>query len=129
MDSELLQSFVRSGPTAEDDAEPSRLYPPKEVKEVEQQQQKKKKKEKNADAPTPPPPNIWGRRKNVIVIEQRKYKTIALAIDECYCDKDRAAAVSFGYVDIKCVLYLTKCELNKLNIRQFQTRSENKAHG
>lgn len=93
MDSELLQSFVRSGPTPEEEAEPSRLYVAPDKKE------KDKKKDLADDCPTPP--LKWGRRRNVIVIEQRKYKTIALAIDECYCDKDRAASVSFGYVDIK----------------------------
>lgn len=93
MDSELLQSFVRSGPTLEEEAEPSRLYPPQDKKD------KDKKKDRSDDSPTPP--LKWGRRRNVIVIEQRKYQTIALAIDECYCDKDRAASVSFGYMDIK----------------------------
>lgn len=93
MDDELLQSFVRAGAAIEEDPEPSRLYPqPKKDKE-------RKKKERDDDAPTPPP--TWGRRKNVVIIEQRKARTIALAIDECYCDKDRAAAVSFGYMDIK----------------------------
>lgn len=95
MDSELLQSFVRSGDMLEEDPEPSRLYPPpKPAGEKE-----KKKKDRSDETPTPPP--LWGRRKNLVVIEQRKINTIALAIDECYCDKDRAAAVSFGYVDIK----------------------------
>lgn len=91
MDSELLQSFVRTG-ADEDDPEPSRLYtaPDKE---------KKKKEKVDRDTPTPPP--LWGRRKHVVIIEQRKINTIALAIDECYCDKDRAASVSFGYQDIK----------------------------
>lgn len=93
MDSELLQSFVRSGPTPEEEAEPSRLYQAPDKKE------KDKKKDRSEDSPTPP--LKWGRRRNVIVIEQRKYQTIALAIDECYCDKDRAASVSFGYMDIK----------------------------
>lgn len=92
MDDELLQSFVRAGPTLEPEPEPSRLYPPPKTKE-------KKKKDRDEDAPTPPP--LWGRRKNLVIIEQRKARTIALAIDECYCDKDRAAAVSFGYMDIK----------------------------
>lgn len=92
MDSELLQSFVRTGAETEVE-EPSRLYvaPDKE--------KKKKEKVDRDDAPTPPP--LWGRRKHVVVIEQRKINLIALAIDECYCDKDRAAAVSFGYQDIK----------------------------
>lgn len=98
MDSELLQSFVRSGPTPEEEAEPSRLYPP-----PSQQQKEKKKKgiDWEDDCDKPPTPPQWGRRKHVVVIEQRKFKTIALAIDECYCDKDRAASVSFGYMDIK----------------------------
>lgn len=92
MDSELLQSFVRSGPSAGEEEEPSRLYPP---------QQKEKDKKKDRSETPPPPPNIWGRRKNVVIIEQRKMNRTALALDECYCDKDRAAAVSFGYIDIK----------------------------
>lgn len=92
MDSELLQSFVRSGPSAgEEDGESSRLFSP-------QKEHKEKKKRPTA----PPPPQKWNRRKNVVIIEQRKgAKTSALAIDECYCDKDRAASVSFGYMDIK----------------------------
>lgn len=109
MDSELLQSFVRSGPTAEEEAEPSRLYPPQKDK------QKDKKKDRSEDPPTPPP-TIWGRRKNVVIIEQRKARTIALAIDECYCDKDRAASVSFGYMDIKHELK-QKQTAEKLKIR------------
>ena len=92
MDSELLQSFVRTG-ADDDEPEPSRLY-------VAPDKEKKKKDKQDRDTPTPPP--LWsGRRKHVVVIEQRKINTIALAIDECYCDKDRAASVSFGYQDIK----------------------------
>lgn len=100
MDSELLQSFVRSGPTAEEEQEPSRLYPPP------QEKKEKKKKDRSEEVESPPP--LWGRRKHVVVIEQRKARTIALAIDECYCDKDRAASVSFGYMDIKHELKVQK---------------------
>jgi hypothetical protein len=91
MDSELLQSFVRVG-TNDEPEEPSRLYPPP---------QKKEDKKKDRDTPTTPPVISWGRRKNVVIIEQRKARTVALALDETYCDKDRAASVSFGYMDIK----------------------------
>jgi hypothetical protein len=110
MDSELLQSFVRSGPTLDEEAEPSRLYPvqPKD------KQGKDKRKDRSEDSPTPPP--LWGRRKNVVIIEQRKARTIALAIDECYCDKDRAASVSFGYMDIKHELK-QKQTAEKLKVR------------
>lgn len=95
MDSELLQSFVRSGPSAgEDDGEPSRLYSP--------QKEKKEKKRQKSEGPPGSSSSFWSRRKNVVIIEQRKVtKTLALALDECYCDKDRAASVSFGYMDIK----------------------------
>jgi hypothetical protein len=94
MDSELLQSFVRSGPSVgEEEGEPSRLYSPqKELKE------KKKQKMSSSGSSS----SLWSRRKNVVIIEQRKgAKTLALALDECYCDKDRAASCSFGYMDIK----------------------------
>ncbi|CRL08098.1 CLUMA_CG021002, isoform A [Clunio marinus] len=101
MDSELLQSFVRSGPTLEEEIEPSRLYNAQQKEKIE----------------TPSTPTrTWGRRKNVVIIEQRKVKTVALAIDECYCDKDRAAAVSFGYVDIKYDLK-QKQSAEKLKVR------------
>lgn len=70
MDSELLQSFVRSGATL-DEVEPSRLY--------QQAQPKDKENLKKERAETPP----WGRRKHVVVIEQRKVNTVALALDEC----------------------------------------------
>lgn len=109
MDYEQLQSFVRSGPTIEDDPEPSRLYPPPKDKE------KKKKDARDESPPSFVPINRWGR-KNVVVIEQRKARTIALAIDECYCDKDRAAAVSFGYMDIKHELK-QKQTAEKLKVR------------
>ena len=92
MDNELLQSFVRTGDKYEEDPEPSRLYPPPK------QEKEKKKKSEETSAPVP---SFWGRRRNIIVIEQRQVNTVAKALDECYCDKDRAAAVSFGYVDIK----------------------------
>lgn len=105
MDSELLQSFVRSGPSL-DEEEPSRLYPPPPPKD-------KDKKKDRSDTPTPP---LWGRRKHVVVIEQRKINTIALAIDECYCDKDRAASVSFGYMDIKHELK-QKQSADKMKVR------------
>lgn len=93
MDSELLQSFVRTG-ADDEEPEPSRLYqaPDKDKK-------KKEKLDRDRDTPTPPP--LWGRRKHVVLIEQRKINTVALALDECYCDKDRAASVSFGFQDIK----------------------------
>lgn len=99
---EMLQSYVR-GPSAADEEEPSRLYQtPVQKSPPEEKIEKKVRKEKIRDerresAPTP----SWMRRKNVVVIEQRKFKTIPLAIDECYCDKDRAAAVSLGFMDIK----------------------------
>lgn len=105
MDSELLQSFVRSGASL-DEEEPSRLYPPPALKD-------KEKKKDRSDTPTPP---LWGRRKHVVVIEQRKINTIALAIDECYCDKDRAASVSFGYMDIKHELK-QKQSADKMKVR------------
>lgn len=107
MDSELLQSFVRSGTTLEEE-EPSRLYQQAQPKE------KDKSKKDRAEVVTPPPG--WGRRKNVVVIEQRKFNTIALALDECYCDKDRAASVSFGYMDIKHELK-QKHSSDKMSIR------------
>lgn len=94
MDSELLQSFVRSGTTLEEE-EPSRLYQQSQPKD------KDKSRKDRTDTPTPPPNASWGRRKHVVVIEQRKFNAVALALDECYCDKDRAASVSFGYMDIK----------------------------
>lgn len=105
MDSELLQSFVRSGPSLDED-EPSRLYVAPAPKD-------KDKKKERTDTPTPP---LWGRRKHVVVIEQRKFNTIALAIDECYCDKDRAASVSFGYMDIKHELK-QKQSADKMKVR------------
>ena len=108
MDSELLQSFVRSGPSHEEEAEQSRLYPPPS-------KDKDKKKEARAETPSTPPP-IWGKRKNVVIIEQRKFQTVPLAIDECYCDKDRAASVSFGYMDIKHELK-QKTASEKLKVR------------
>jgi hypothetical protein len=91
MDSELLQSFV--GQSNEDEQEqPSRLY----------QKQEKQEKKVRADTPSTPQPSNWKRnRKNVVVIEQKKVRSVALAIDESYCDKDRAASCSFGYLDIK----------------------------
>jgi 5-keto 4-deoxyuronate isomerase len=95
MNEELLQSYVRA-PSAADEEEPSRLYPAKEKKE--EKVKEKKVKEERRDSTAVP---AWIRRKNLIVIEQRKVKTVPLAVDECYCDKDRAAAVSFGHMDIK----------------------------
>lgn len=91
MDSELLQSFVGQSNDEEQD-QPSRLY----------QKPENKEKKTRAETPSTPPTTTWGRnRKNVVVIEQRKFKNVALALDECYCDKDRAASCSFGYLDIK----------------------------
>lgn len=96
---EMLQSYVR-GPNL-DEEEPSRLYqqpqPKKEEPEVKEPKKEKNQPKERRDSFTP----TWMRRKNIIVIEQRKIRSVPLAIDECYCDKDRAAAVSFGYMDIK----------------------------
>jgi hypothetical protein len=104
---EMLQSYVRSA-DAEDTEEPSRLYPAQQKeKESKPTPATKTKKERKASHQQAAPPQIqpsWMRRKTIIVIEQRKCKTVPLAIDECYCDKDRAAAVSFGYMDIKTEL-------------------------
>lgn len=104
MNEELLQSYVRA-PNLADEEEPSRLYQQPQPKKDKEEKKEKKKKEKTDDdrssdrrssiVPT------WARRRPQIVIEQRKVATIGLAIDECYCDKDRAAAVSFGVMDIK----------------------------
>lgn len=108
MDSELLQSFVRAGPTSDEQAtedQAARLYPG----------QGDKKKDQSQESPTPAA-SSWGHRKNVIVIEQRKVRTIALALDECYCDKDRAASCSFGYLDIKYELKNRK-QFEKINER------------
>lgn len=88
MDSELLQSFV--GQSNDEQDQPSRLY----------QKQEPKEKKVKPETPSTPRPTIRNR-KNVIVIEQKKVRSVALAIDESYCDKDRAASCSFGYLDIK----------------------------
>jgi hypothetical protein len=104
---ELLQSFVRSGNPPEEE-EPSRLYqsqPKKEEKKDQQQKEKKKVKldeEKVVERKSQFGSNY--KRKQNVVIEQRKVSTLPLALDECYCDKDRAAAVSFGVMDIKAEL-------------------------
>lgn len=92
MDSELLQSFV--GQSNDDEEGPSRLY--------QKQDNKEKKREARSETPSTPPPN-WGRsRKNVVVIEQKKCKKFGgLALDVAFCDRDRAASCSFGYLDIK----------------------------
>jgi hypothetical protein len=93
MDSELLQSFVGQSNDEEQEA-PSRLY--------QKQDNKEKKREVRAETPSTPPTNWSRNRKNVVVIEQRKqFNKFAQALDECYCDKDRAASCSFGYLDIK----------------------------
>lgn len=97
---ELLQSYVRATPPEEE--EPSRLYQSSPKKD-EKKEVKKKKKEKSDDdrSERRSSVNTGWRRKPAIVIEQRKVNMVALALDECYCDKDRAAAVSFGVMDIK----------------------------
>ena len=97
---ELLQSYVRATPPEEE--EPSRLYQTSPKKD-EKKEVKKKKKEKSDEERSErrSSVNTGGRRKPAIVIEQRKVNMVALALDECYCDKDRAAAVSFGVMDIK----------------------------
>lgn len=98
MDNELLQSFVRGGETVDAEPEPSRLYQtptPKSSDKVKRRDEKSDSASLQGTAVIP-----W-RRREKIVIEQRIPRTDALAIDECYCDKDRAAAVSFGYLDIK----------------------------
>lgn len=106
MDSELLQSFV--GQSNEEDIDlPSRLY----------QKPDSKDKKARSETPSTPPASGWTRgRKNVVVIEQRKFKTVALALDECYCDKDRAASCSFGYLDIKQE-FKQKSALDKVQVR------------
>lgn len=97
MDNELLQSFVRGGDAADEEPEPSRLYQdPKTVKKAKATKSEKSDTESQKGSIKLP----W-RKREKIVIEQRFVRTDALAIDECYCDKDRAAAVSFGYLDIK----------------------------
>lgn len=100
MNEELLQSYVRA---IVDEEEPSRLYPPQPKKE--EKKEKKKKDKNDDDRNSDGRPSIvipsWSRRKPLIVIEQRKVNLFGLALDECYCDKDRAAAVSFGVMDIK----------------------------
>lgn len=100
MNEELLQSYVRAN--VADEEEPSRLYPPQPKKDDKKEKKKKEKIEddRSSDRRSSIIPS-WSRRKPTIVIEQRKVNMIAQAIDECYCDKDRAAAVSFGYMDIK----------------------------
>lgn len=90
MDSELLQSFVGQA-NEEEQEQPSRLYAKQENKE----------KNKRSESPSSPPSKFGRNRKNVVVIEQRKVRNVALVIDESYCDKDRAASCSFGYLDIK----------------------------
>jgi hypothetical protein len=111
-DEEMLQSYVR-GPSAVEEEEPSRLYQQPQPKPEEE---KKKKDKKPAVEKREQEKPSWMRRKNVIVIEQRKVKTVPLAIDECYCDKDRAAAVSFGTMDIKHDLK-TKITTEKQKVR------------
>lgn len=99
MDSELLQSFVRAGDAVAEEPEPSRLYQsPKPGQNQQKTRTKSEKSDSNSQQGSTQP--RWKRREKV-VIEQRFIRTDALAIDECYCDKDRAAAVSFGYLDIK----------------------------
>lgn len=90
MDSELLQSFVGQSNEEEQD-QPSRLY----------QKPESKDKKFRSETPSTPPTNWSRNRKHVVVIEQRKIRNVPLAIDESYCDKDRAASCSFGYLDIK----------------------------
>lgn len=97
---ELLQSYVR-GASAVEEEEPSRLYPQQQKLEEKEKIVKEKVVKKQIRRDSAPQPRWSSRRKPTIVIEQRKFKTVPLAIDECYCDKDRAAAVSFGYMDIK----------------------------
>lgn len=98
MDNELLQSFVRAGDNVPEEPEPSRLY------QSPSPGQKARTKSERSDTKSLPAATSsqpkWRRREKV-VIEQRFVRTNALAIDECYCDNDRAAAVSFGYLDIK----------------------------
>lgn len=112
MDSELLQSFVRVGISGDgrDDGvpEPSRLYPALKKSSL---------KKPSSDDGTSTIPS-WSRRKNVVVIEQRKMtkKVVGFAIDECYCDKDRAAAVSLGQLDIKLDLK-AKHNAERLNLK------------
>lgn len=74
MDSELLQSFV--GQSNEEEQEPSRLY--------QKQDNKDKKRDVHSVTPSTPQPGGYGRnRKNVVIIEQRKFTNRALALDEC----------------------------------------------
>lgn len=102
MNEELLQSYVRSVNLA-DEEEPSRLYQQPQPKKEEKKEKKKKEKtddDRSSDRRSSIAPS-WQRRRPAIIIEQRKVAVIGLALDECYCDKDRAAAVSFGVLDIK----------------------------
>lgn len=101
MDSELLQSFVAAGQdqAEHEPVENSRLYRQASFKDD-------KSKKKEVRISTTPQPEVsasgWSsRKKDRVVIEQRKPRFNSLALDECYCDKDRAASVSFGYLDIK----------------------------
>lgn len=97
MDNELLQSFVRAGNNAPEEPEPSRLY---QSPSPGQRARTKSEKSDTKSQPTASTQPKW-RRKEKVVIEQRCIRTDALAIDETYCDNARAAAVSFGYLDIK----------------------------
>lgn len=99
MDNELLQSFVRAGDNVPEEPEPSRLYQSPSPAGQKSRTKSERSDTKSLPAATSSQPK-WRRREKV-VIEQRFIRTDALAIDECYCDKDRAAAVSFGTLDIK----------------------------
>jgi hypothetical protein len=102
MDNELLQSFISAGqePAAEQESSRVSLY--RQASFKDDKNKKKDVKTSSSSQPQEPQSSGWVRKKDRVVIEQRKLRpTTALAIDECYCDKDRAASVSFGYLDIK----------------------------
>lgn len=90
MDSELLQSFVRVGVSADEaDQEPRSVYATARTPST--------KKLHAQDSTDSAKPIFQSRRnKSSVVIEQKKPRKLKEGYDEVYTDKDRAAAVSFG---------------------------------
>lgn len=99
MDSELLQSFVRVRLASEDgDLEPRSVYAttraPKNY--LDDQNVTRRVQSQEITGEVVRPTYVSRRNKNNVVIEQKKPRKIKESYDECYTDKDRAAAVSFG---------------------------------
>jgi hypothetical protein len=94
MDSELLQSFVRTRMSDDADQEPRSVYASTRTGQDQNPARRMQSQEVTGELPKV---NYVSRRsKNNVVIEQRKPRKIKESYDVCYTDKDRAAAVTFG---------------------------------